>query len=59
MYVEDIDDLMESENMFAQVNIEGQQYQILDKIIDHRKDNTAVPISEGMIQGPNGEMKPK
>jgi hypothetical protein len=37
----------------------GQQYQILDEIIDHRKDNTAVPISEGMIQGPNGEMKPK
>jgi hypothetical protein len=45
--------------MFAQVDSEGRQYQILDKIIDHRKDNTAVPISEGMIQGPNGEMKPK
>jgi hypothetical protein len=45
--------------MFAQVDSEGRQYQILDEIIDHRKDNTAVPISEGMIQGPNGEMKPK
>ncbi len=48
-----------AENMFAQVDSEGRQYQILDEIIDHCKDNTAVPISEGMIQGPNGEMKPK
>jgi hypothetical protein len=48
-----------AENMFAQVDSEGRQYQILDEIIDHHKDNTAVPISEGMIQGPNGEMKPK
>jgi hypothetical protein len=48
-----------AENMFAQFDSEDRQYQILDEIIDHRKDNTAVPISEGMIQGPNGEMKPK
>ena len=50
---------MIAENVYAQVDDEGHQYQILDKIIDHRKDKTAVPISEGMIHGPNGELKPK
>ena len=32
---------------------------MLEEFVDHRKDNTAVPISEGMIQNWKGELKPK
>ena len=45
-------------NMFAQVNDEGHQYAIIDEIVDHRKDNSAILISEGMIRGTNGQEKP-
>ena len=48
-----------TENMYAQVDEEGHQYLVLKEIIDHKKDNTAVSISNGMIQSANGEMKPK
>ena len=37
----------------------GHQYLVLEEIVDHKKDNTAVPISDGMIQSGNGEMKLK
>jgi hypothetical protein len=45
--------------MYAQVNDEGQQYQILDKVIGHCKDNTAIPISYGMVCSVNGKLKQK
>ena len=32
---------------------------MLEEFVDHRKDNTAVPISEGMIRNQNGKLKPK
>ena len=48
-----------AENMYAQVDEEGCQYLVLKEIVDHKKDNTAVPISDGMIRSANGEMKPK
>jgi hypothetical protein len=48
-----------AENMYAQVDAEGHQYQILDEITDHRKDHTAIPISEGTITSHNGTVKPK
>ena len=48
-----------AENIFAQVDDEGHQFQIIDKITDHRKDNSAVPISDGMIRNANGMAKPK
>jgi hypothetical protein len=38
-----------AENMFAQVDDEGYQYLILDEITDHRKDNSGISISDGMI----------
>ena len=38
-----------AENMYAQVDEEGCHYLVLEEIIDHKKDNTAVPISDGMI----------
>ena len=38
-----------AENMYAQVNEEECLYLLLEEIIDHKKDNTAVPITDGMI----------
>ena len=48
-----------AKNMFAHVDNEGRQYALLKVIIDHCKDNTAVPISEGMVQSANGTERPK
>ena len=48
-----------AENMFAQVDSEGSQYLIMDEIVDHKKDNTAIPISDGFIRSQNGNEKPK
>ena len=48
-----------AENMYAQVDSEGHQFSILDEITDHKKDNTAIPISDGTIRGANGQEKPK
>jgi hypothetical protein len=45
--------------MFAQVNDEGQQFALIHKIVDHQKDNTAVPLSEEMVHSANGMEKPK
>jgi hypothetical protein len=36
-----------AENMYAQVDDEGRQYQLLDKITDHRSDGTALQIEDG------------
>jgi hypothetical protein len=43
-----------AENMFAQVDTEGSQFLLLQEITDHKSDNSAIPISEGMIHGANG-----
>ncbi len=48
-----------AENMYAQVDDEGHQYLILDEIIDHRKDATAVPISDGTYRTPSGTERAK
>jgi ribosomal protein L31E len=48
-----------AENMFAQVDTKGNQFLLLQEITDHKSDNSAIPISEGMIHGANGEPKPK
>ena len=48
-----------AENMYAQVDSEGNQYLLLQEITDHRSDNSAIPISEGMVRSANGMSKPK
>jgi hypothetical protein len=48
-----------AENMFAQVDDEGNQYLLLQEIVDHKKDNSAIPISEGMTINSSGTAKPK
>jgi hypothetical protein len=47
------------ENMFAQVDSEGNQYLLLKEITNHKHDNSAIPISEGMVRSSNGTTKPK
>ena len=48
-----------AENMFEQVDDEGNQYLLMNKITDHRKNNTAIPIYDGMTRGHNGNESPK
>jgi hypothetical protein len=43
-----------AENLFSQVDSEGRQYLLMKEISDHRKDDTAVPISDGWIRMNNG-----
>jgi Reverse transcriptase (RNA-dependent DNA polymerase) len=43
-----------AENLFSQVDSEGNQYVLMKKISDHRQDETAVPISDGWITMKNG-----
>ena len=47
------------ENMFAQVDSEGNQYLLLKEITNHKHDNSTIPISEGLVRSLNGTMKPK
>ena len=48
-----------SESMFAQVDSEGHNYQLLLEITDHRKDRSKIPISDGKTRSHNGNMIPK
>ena len=48
-----------TENMLAQVHDEDNQYLLMNKIADHRKDNTYIPISDRMTRGHNGNNSPK
>jgi hypothetical protein len=48
-----------AENMFAQVDSEGNQHLLLKEITDHKSDNSAIPISEGTVRSANGMEKPK
>jgi hypothetical protein len=48
-----------AENMYAQVNSEGNQYLLLQEITDHQSDNSAIPILEGTVHSANGSQKPK
>jgi hypothetical protein len=48
-----------AENMYAQVDSEGNQYLLLQEITDHQSDNSAIPILEGTVCSANGLQKPK
>jgi hypothetical protein len=43
-----------AENLLAQVDDEGHKQQMLDEIIDHRSDSSAVPMVNGYYKGPSG-----
>jgi hypothetical protein len=44
-----------AENLFAQVDSEGNQYVLMKEISDHRKDDSAIPASDGWKTMPNGQ----
>ena len=48
-----------AENMFVQVDEEGNQYLLLKEIMDHKCDNSTVSISNDMIWTSSGTLKPK
>jgi hypothetical protein len=48
-----------AENMFAQVDSEGNQHLLLKEIKDHKSNHSAIPISEGTVCSVNGMTKPK
>jgi hypothetical protein len=48
-----------AENMSSQVDSEGHQYQLMEEIVDHRSDNTAVLREEGYTVSRNGNRVPK
>ena len=45
--------------MFAQVDDEGREHLTMKEIVDHKKDHTAIPISEGKSRSYNGNESPK
>jgi hypothetical protein len=47
------------ENMYAQVNNEGNMFQLLDEIMDHKKDDTAIDIANGTVTMSSGNVRPK
>ena len=48
-----------AENIYAQVDSEGREYQLLEDICDHKSDGSAVQKADGMIQGKNGNLHKK
>ena len=48
-----------AECMYAQVDAEGNQFQLLDEITDHRSDNSAIRIDNGFVTSRNGNRVPK
>ena len=43
-----------AENLFAQVDDDGNRFLLIDEIEDHRKTKNAIPITEGMITTKSG-----
>lgn len=46
-------------NIFSEANSEGSRYNIISKITDHTKDNSAVKQLDGCVQSKNGNNKPR
>ena len=48
-----------AECMYAQVDSEGRQFQLLQEITDHRSDNSAISVADGFMTSRNGNRVPK
>jgi hypothetical protein len=46
-------------NMYAQVDDEGNMFQLLDEIMDHKKDDMVIDIANGTVTLASGNVKPK
>jgi hypothetical protein len=48
-----------AENLYSQCDSEGQSMKVLDEIVDHRSDNSAITIADGYTTGRAGNRIPK
>lgn len=48
-----------AENPFSQVDKHGHQFQLLNEIIEHRNDDSAIPIEHGYMTSRSGNWHPK
>ena len=48
-----------AKHICAQLDDDGCTRMLMDEIIDHRSDETAIKQSDGFVRGPNGTSKPK
>jgi hypothetical protein len=48
-----------AEDMYAQVDNEGNMFQLLDEIMDHKKDYMAIDIANSTVTLSSGNVKPK
>jgi hypothetical protein len=48
-----------AENLYSQCDSEGRSFLVLNEIVDHAKDHSAVPMTEGFTVGFNGNRVPK
>ena len=48
-----------AENMFAQVDSEGHEYELLEDIVDHKKDGSAIGIEDGYFTTRSGRKRRK
>ena len=48
-----------AENLYSQVDSEGNSYSILDEIVDHKSDGTAVSKDDGYDVAKDGTPRPK
>jgi hypothetical protein len=48
-----------AENLYSQCDSEGRSFLVLKEIVDHAKDNSAIPISDGFMISYNGNRVPK
>ena len=48
-----------AEHIYSQMDEDGNGVALLDEIIDHKKEDTAISKEDGYIIGPNGSRKPK
>ena len=48
-----------AENMYSQIDADGHQYQLLQEIVDHRSDGSAVTRDNGFHRSKNGNRVPR
>ena len=48
-----------AENMYAQIDSEGRQYQLMKEIVDHKSDGSAITRENGYTISRNGNRVPK
>jgi len=48
-----------TESMISQVDAEGREYLLLQEIVDHRKDDTAIKVDDGFIITNSRQRRPK